>query len=58
MIEGLKFFSLNGHVYTWVNVNLNFAELTFFIFSKIHVPLLTENKSTCALPFSFHFSFY
>lgn len=27
------------------------------VFPHIHISLFTENKPTCALPFSFHFSF-
>ena len=28
-----------------------------FVFPQNHISLLTENELSCALPFSFHFSF-
>ena len=34
-------------IYTWVNVNLNFAEWNDLMFPKIHVSLLTENDVIC-----------
>ena len=38
-------------------VNLNLAKRNYLVFPKNQISLLTENKTTCALPFSFHFSF-
>jgi len=46
-----------GMYYTWLNVNLNLVERNLLVFPKNHISLLTENELSCALPFSFHFSF-
>ena len=44
-------------IYTWVNVNLNFAEWNDLMFPKIHIFLFTEDEPIYTLPFSFHFPF-
>ena len=53
----LRFKFRVAYIYTWVNVNLKLGRTELPVFPKIHVSLLTENEPTCALPFSFHFSF-
>jgi len=40
--------SLEVHVYTWVNVTLNLAELNDLMFPKIHIFLFTEDTFYCA----------
>ena len=55
----MKFYSLSleVHVYTWVNVNLNLAKRDFLVFPKIHVFLLKENEPSYALPLLIPFFF-
>ena len=57
MIVGLIFKFRDSCIYTWVNVNLNFAEWNDLMFPKIHIFLFTEDEPIYTLPFSFHFSF-
>jgi len=57
MIVGLIFKFRGSCIYTWLNVNLNFAEWNDLMFPKIHIFLFTEDEPIYTLPFSFHFSF-
>ena len=57
MIVGLVFKFRGSCIYTWVNVNLNFAELNDLMFPQKHIFLFTEDEPIYALPFSFHFPF-
>ena len=57
IIVGLIFMYKDSCIYTWVNVNLNFAERNNLMFPKIHIFLFTEDEPIYTLPFSFHFPF-
>ena len=57
MIVGLIFKFRGACIYTWVNVNLNFAEWNDLMIPKINIFLFTEDEPIYTLPFSFHFPF-
>ena len=57
IIVGLIFMFKDSCIYTWVNVNLNFAERNNLMFPKIHIFLFTEDEPIYTLPLSFHFPF-
>ena len=44
MIVGLIFKFRGACIYTWVNVNLNFAEWNDLMFPQIHIFLFTEEN--------------
>ena len=57
MIVGLFFKFRGACIYTWVNVNLNFAEWNDLMFPQIHIFLFTEDEPIYILPFSIPISF-
>ena len=44
MIVGLVFKFRGSCIYTWVNVNLNFAEWNDLMFPQKHIFLFTEDE--------------